>query len=113
MSEEVEEVDVCPVCQEIFLEMASLRSHMKEVHLKKGGGKSEADESRSGRRPTVVANLERKQRSLAEYSAGKQEKFTEVSIFDSDVIVMELKEKAPFSPDRQFLSSSALSAFGH
>ena len=82
MSEEVEEVDVCPVCQEIFLEMASLRSHMKEVHLKKGGGKSEADESRSGRRPTVVANLERKQRSLAEYSAGKKEKFTEVSIFE-------------------------------
>ena len=82
MSEEVEEVDVCPVCQEIFLEKASLRSHMKEVHLKKGGGKSEADESRSGRRPTVVANLERKQRSLAEYSAGKKEKFTEVSKFE-------------------------------
>ena len=82
MSEEVEEVDVCPVCQEIFLEKANLRSHMKEVHLKEALGTSEADESRSGRRPTVVANLERKQRSLAEYSAGKQEKFTEVSIFE-------------------------------
>ena len=89
MSEEVEEVDVCPVCQEIFLEKASLKSHMKEVHLKEAGGNSDADESRSGRRPTVVANLERKQRSLAEYSAGKHEKFTEVSIFDSDDIVME------------------------
>ena len=82
MSEEVEEVDVCPVCQEIFLEKASLRSHMKEVHLKEALGTSEADESRSGRRPTVVANLERKQRSLAEYSAGKQENFTKVSIFE-------------------------------
>ena len=45
MSEEVEEVDVCPVCQEIFLEMASLRSHMKEVHLKEAGGKSGADKT--------------------------------------------------------------------
>ena len=36
MSEEVEEVDVCPVCQEIFLEKAGLRSHMKEVHLSAG-----------------------------------------------------------------------------
>lgn len=82
MSEEVEEVDVCPVCQEIFLEKAILRSHMKEVHLKEARGKSEADESRSGRRPTVVANLEKKQRSLAEYSAGKHEQLTEVSMYD-------------------------------
>ena len=82
MSEEVEEVDVCPVCQEIFLEKASLRSHMKEVHLKEALGTRGADESKSGRRPTVVANLERKQRSLAEYSAGKQENFTKVSIFE-------------------------------
>ena len=81
MSEEVEEVDVCPVCQEIFLEKAILRSHMKEVHLKEARGKSEADESRSGRRPTVVANLEKKQRSLAEYSAGKHEQLTEVSMY--------------------------------
>merc|ERR1719447_2680908 len=50
---------------------------MKEVHLKEARGKSEADESRSGRRPTVVANLEKKQRSLAEYSAGKHEQHTE------------------------------------
>ena len=55
MSEEVEEVDVCPVCQEIFLEKASLRSHMKEVHLKEALGTSEADESifyLSGNGPT-------------------------------------------------------------
>ena len=83
MSEEVEEVDVCPVCQEIFLEKAILRSHTKEGHLKEEArGKSEADERRSGRRPTVVANLERKQRSLAEYSAEKHEKITEVSMYD-------------------------------
>ena len=45
MSEEVEEVNVCPVCQEIFLEKASLKSHMREAHLKEAGGKSGADKT--------------------------------------------------------------------
>ena len=57
MSEE-DGVEVCPVCQEIFLEEAPLKSHMQESHpdveqqCKSEGGKAE-------RRSTVVAKLER------------------------------------------------------
>ena len=57
MSEE-DGVEVCHVCQEIFLEEAPLKSHMQESHpdveqqCKSEGGRAE-------RHSTVVAKLER------------------------------------------------------
>ena len=54
------EVEVCCVCQEIFLEEAMLKSHMQDSHpeqCKSEGGRAEK------RHSTVVAKLE-KQNSL-------------------------------------------------
>ena len=56
MSEE-DGVEVCPVCQEIFLEEAPLKSHMQESHPDVEQCKSEG--RRAERHSTVVAKLER------------------------------------------------------
>ena len=50
-------VEVCPVCQEIFLEEAPLKRHMQESHPDVEQCKSEG--RKAERRSTVVAKLER------------------------------------------------------
>ena len=68
-------VEVCHVCQEIFLEESPLKSHMKEMHpdveqLKSEGGRTE-------RYSNVVAKLEKQisshdlEQALAEESIKK------------------------------------------
>ena len=54
-------VEVCQVCQEIFLEEAALMSHMKEMHLDVDQCKSEGD--REERYSTVVAQLEKQKKT--------------------------------------------------
>ena len=56
-------VEVCQVCQEIFLEEAALMSHMKEMHLDVDQCKSEGD--REERYSTVVAQLEKQKKRTA------------------------------------------------
>ena len=54
-------VEVCQVCQEIFLEEVALMSHMKEVHLDVDQCKSEGD--REEKYSTVVAQLEKQKKT--------------------------------------------------
>ena len=65
MSEE-DGVEVCHVCQEIFLEEAALKSHMKELHPDDEQCESEEEVRRAGRHSTVVAVLE-KQKEISSH----------------------------------------------
>ena len=58
MSEE-DGVEVCHVCQEIFLEEAALKSHMKEFHP---DVETESEGGRAGRHSTVVEILEKQKK---------------------------------------------------
>ena len=58
MSEE-DGVEVCLVCQEIFLEEAALKSHMKEVHPDDEQCEAESEGGRAGRHSNVVSLLEK------------------------------------------------------
>ena len=71
-------VEVCQVCQEIFLEEAALMSHMKEMHLDVDQCKSEGD--REERFSTVVAQLEKQKKRTATLGPDKvlAEKFTSI-----------------------------------
>ena len=72
-------VEVCHVCQEIFLEEAPLKSHMQELHPDVKQYKSER-----GRSDTVVAKLERQissngpEQALAEECESVKEGFQKV-----------------------------------
>ena len=71
-------VEVCQVCQEIFLEEAALMSHMKEMHLDVDQCKSEG--GREERFSTVVAQLEKQKKRTATLGPDKvlAERFTSI-----------------------------------
>ena len=69
MSEE-DGVEVCHVCQEIFLEEAALKSHMKEFHPDVG---TESEGGRARRHSTVVEILE-KQKEVSSHGDQDQDK---------------------------------------
>ena len=71
-------VEVCQVCQEIFLEEAALMSHMKDMHLDVDQCKSEGD--REERYSTVVAQLEKQKKRTATLGPDKvlAERFTSI-----------------------------------